>query len=85
LQFGNIQNPEIRSPTDDNGWIVVGENIEPKWCEGDILPPKLADILEQVEENEEDADGDNSSIDSDDELSWSLESDSDCDEFIPLL
>jgi hypothetical protein len=40
LQFGNIQNPEILCPTDDNGWIMVGENIEPKWYEGDILPPK---------------------------------------------
>ena len=43
----HIQNPEVPSPVDNNGWVMVGDSIEPKWYEGDTLPPKLADILEQ--------------------------------------
>ena len=31
---------------DDNGWVMVGKSTEPKWCEGEVLPASLADILE---------------------------------------
>jgi len=44
------QNPSIPAAVDDNGWVMVGESIEPKWCEGEILPASLADILETVGE-----------------------------------
>ena len=31
---GHVQNPELPSPTDDNGWVMVNGRIEPKWHEG---------------------------------------------------
>jgi len=44
------QNPSIPAAVDDNGWVIVGESIKPKWCEGEVLPASLADILETVGE-----------------------------------
>jgi len=32
-------NPSIPAAVDDNGWVMVGESIEPKWCEGEVLQP----------------------------------------------
>ena len=50
---GHVQNPEIPSPTDDNGWVMVNGRIEPKWYEGESLPPKLADILQDYNNEDE--------------------------------
>ena len=30
----------------DHGWIKENITLEPLWCEGDILPRQLADLLE---------------------------------------
>jgi len=41
--------PEIPHLTEGHGWVSKdGIRLEPKWYKGDTLPPKLADILEQV-------------------------------------
>ena len=40
-----IHNPVIPPPTDDSGWVMVEQNIEPKWCDGDVLPPQMADTF----------------------------------------
>ena len=50
---GHVQNPEIPSPTDDNGWGMVNGRIEPKWYEGESLPPQLDDILQDYNEEDE--------------------------------
>jgi len=39
----------IPPPTDDSGWVMVEQNIEPKWCDGDVFPPQMADILETLD------------------------------------
>ena len=65
----HVPNPEIPLPTDDNGWNVVGETIEPKWCEGEILPPKVADILRKVQHSSDET------TDSDTEDEYSSDSD----------
>ena len=72
----HVQNPEIPSPTDDNGWVMVNGRIEPKWYEGESLPPQLADILQHcndedetdsVSDAEQFSDEDRSNSDSDDD------------------
>ncbi|KAG1701680.1 hypothetical protein GQR58_004701 [Nymphon striatum] len=30
---------------EDNGWMLVNGKLEPCWCEGEILPMRIADIL----------------------------------------
>jgi len=40
-----IHNSVIPTPTDGNGWVMVEQNIEPKWHEGDVLPPQMADTF----------------------------------------
>ena len=66
------QNPDIPSPMDDNGWVMVGQNIEPKWCDGEVLPPHLADILETMENDD---DNDDDSTDSECESAYDEGSD----------
>ncbi|KAG1653091.1 hypothetical protein GQR58_025810 [Nymphon striatum] len=37
---------------DNNGWMLVNGKLEPCWCEGEILPMRIADILfENMEED----------------------------------
>lgn len=65
---GHVQNPEIPSPTDDNGWCLANGSIEPRWYEGDSLPPQLADILQDLDESDTDqreSDDDEQSSDED--------------------
>ena len=47
-----IPKPVVPLSTEDNGWILVNEVIEPKWCNGHILPTHLADILNKAIEIE---------------------------------
>ena len=42
-----------RLTTDDNGWVMVNGRIEPKWYEGESLPPQLADILQDYNDEDE--------------------------------
>jgi len=44
-KHSHIHNPVIPPPTDDNRWVMVEQNIEPKWCDGDVLPPQIADTF----------------------------------------
>jgi len=37
-----IHNPVIPPPTDGNGLVMAEQNIEPKLCDGDVLPPQMA-------------------------------------------
>ena len=73
---GHFQNPEIPSPTDDNGWVMVNGRIEPKWYEGGSLPPQLADILQEYNDQDETDNGSDAEQFSDDDGS---DSDSDDD------
>ena len=45
----HIHNPVIPPSTVENGWVMVEENIEPNWCDGDVLPAQMADILEKLD------------------------------------
>jgi hypothetical protein len=71
----HIPNQVIPPSTDDNGWILVGTDLEPKWCEGDILPSQLADILDKAIEKETER----MDCDSDDDSSSDTDSDSESD------
>ena len=71
---GHIQKPEIPSPTDDNGWVMVNGRIEPKWYEGESLHQQLVDILQDYNDEtdsgsdtEQFSDEDGSDSDSDDD------------------
>lgn len=76
---GHVPNPEIPSPADDNGWVMVNGTIEPKWYEGESLPPQLADILQRFD-NEDDTDsGSDDEQFSDGESEDGSDSDSDND------
>ena len=50
------QNPDIPSPMNDNGWVMVGQNIK---TNGVMV--RLADILETME-NDDDNDNDDSTV-----------------------
>ena len=50
---GHVQNPEITSLTDDNGWVMVNRRIKPKWYEVESLPLQLDDILEDYNDADE--------------------------------
>ena len=66
----HIPKPVVPLPTEDNGWTLVNEVIEPKWCDGDILPTRLADLLDKAIETENEyrlSDGSTNEISSDDE------------------
>lgn len=65
----HVPSPEIPDPTDDHGWRKSGaqSGLEPQWCIGDVIPPKMADILEKQQEqgsDDDDDDDDNSDVDS---------------------
>ena len=69
-------------PTEDNGWILINEVIEPKWCDGDILPAHLADILDKAIETENEyrlSDGSTDEISTDDKSDKELDSETDND------
>ena len=66
----HISKPVVLLPTEDNGWILVNKVIEPKWCDGDILPTYLDDILDKAFETENEyrlSDGSTDPISTDDE------------------
>ena len=44
----HIPSPAIPSPTDGHGWKLDGGTLEPKWTDGDIIPPEMAGILEST-------------------------------------
>ena len=48
----HISKSVVPSPTEDNGWIFVNKVIEPKWCDGDILPTNLNEILDKAMDTE---------------------------------
>ena len=39
-----------KPPANLHGWLMSDEKIEPLWCEGDVLPRKLVDFLDEVDE-----------------------------------
>lgn len=49
-------NPVIPCPTQGHGWTKNGDVIVPLWSTKDILPPRLVDVLESVEEESDDED-----------------------------
>ena len=78
----HIPKPVVSLPTEDNGWILVNEVNEPKWCDGDILPTHLADILDKAIEAENEyrlSDGSTGEISSNDESDEELDSETDND------
>ena len=78
----HISKPVVPLPTEDNGWILVNEVIEPKWCDGDILPTNLADILDKAIETENEYrlnDGSTDKISTDDESDEEPDSETDND------
>ncbi|KAG1714581.1 hypothetical protein GQR58_001013 [Nymphon striatum] len=69
LAFGRehtFPKPIIPEATDDHGWVKRNCQIEPKWSAGDVIPPKLADVLEKMECDDDDEGQDDSETDSDD-------------------
>ncbi|KAG1661145.1 hypothetical protein GQR58_021573 [Nymphon striatum] len=62
----HIPKPIIPEATDDHGWVKRNCQIEPKWSAGDVIPPKLADVLEKMECDDDDEGQDDSETDSDD-------------------
>ena len=72
----HIPKPVVPLPTEDNGWTLVNEIIEPKWFDGDILPTGLADILDKAIETENEYRLSNGSTD---EMSGDDESDEEPD------
>ena len=73
---GHVQNPEILSPTDDNGCVMVNRRIKPKWYERESLSPQLADILQDYNDEDETESGSDAEQFSDEDGS---DSDSDDD------
>ena len=66
----HIPKPVVLLPNEDNGWILANKVIEPKCCDGDILPTYLADILDKAIETENEyrlSDGSTDQISTDDE------------------
>ena len=78
----HIPKPVVSLPTEDNGWILVNKVIEPKWCDGDILPTHLADILDKAIETENEyrlSDGSTNEISTDDKSDEEPDSETDND------
>ena len=42
--------------SEEYGWTIVNGYLEPLWIEGDLLPPRMVDILEETLEGEGDKD-----------------------------
>ena len=59
--------PEIPS-AEGHGWIQRNGLLEPLWCQGNLLPEQLADLLEEGEESGQE----------DNELVEAEETDSEC-------
>ena len=62
------QFPEVPDP-EDNGWVKETGVLEPLWCDGEILPLCLADLVkddsdteEECLEEESDSDSDNTDV-----------------------
>ena len=82
LKRAHIPKPLVPLATEDNEWTLVNEVMEPKWCDRDILPTRLADILDKaiVTENEYRlSDGSTDEISSDDESDEEPDSETDND------
>ena len=78
----HIPKPVVPLPTEDNGWTLVNEVIEPKWCDGEILLTRLADISDKAIEKENEyrlSDGSTDEISSDDESDEEPDSEKDND------
>ena len=45
-QNAHVANPVIPTPNESHGWTDQNGNLQPLWIEGDILPPRMVDILE---------------------------------------
>ena len=80
----HIPKPVVPLATKDNGWTLVNEVIEPKWCDGNILPTRLAVILDKAIETENEYRLKNGSTDeissddkSDEEPDYETDNDSD--------
>ena len=57
----NIAIIDAPEASEDNGWVLVDGRLEPCWCDGEIIPTKMADILlENIEENTSDDDDEDS-------------------------
>lgn len=72
--------PQIPHPTQDHGWVMNNGILEPLWYKGAPLPASLADILENVGDNEDNVSEDRESdddYDSDPDYSDSDDSDTD--------
>ena len=55
---------EIPAVSEEYGWTILNGYHEPLWIEGDLLPPRLFDILEETLEGEgDDDDEDESDVD----------------------
>ena len=62
-KLADMNFPELPDPS-SHGWIVNDEGLEPRWCEGEVLPGELIDLLddvaEQTSDEEEDYESDSS-------------------------
>ena len=46
--------PEIPTP-EDHGWVKENGQLEPLWCQGDVLPAELINIMEEEEHYDSDS------------------------------
>ena len=82
LKRSHIKIPEIPSPAPVHEWVTSDDGLlEPQWCDGDILPQEVVDIIQpdaaedrgdsdegdddEGSDSEEDADDPDSNPDSD--------------------
>lgn len=63
----HVPKPEIPQPTDDHGWkkSTTHTGLQPQWCVGDVVPPKMANILEKQQDQDSNDEDDNSESESD--------------------
>ena len=52
----HIAKPDIPSPSNGHGWTIQDGILEPLWFEGDVLPRRLADLVEEVAESDDSSD-----------------------------
>ena len=65
----HIAEPNIPVPSDRHGWTWVNGVLEPLWIDGQVLPQRLADILQDTI----DADSDDDDEDDDDQSDVELD------------
>ena len=53
----HIAQPNIPVPSERHGWTKVNGNLEPLWIEGQVLPQRLADILQETIDADSDEEG----------------------------